>query len=116
MSNYFALSQHIVDILNICTMNLSDLNRTMKNKLNIKGGINKMNCPNCGSTKIENGVSIGLSAESGNVGPNFKKGFFIGVAQMYCDICLDCGEVTRFFIKESTDKKWVKSPGSLGSK
>jgi len=75
-----------------------------------------VNCPNCGSTKIENGVSIGLSAETGNVGPNFKKGFFVGVAQMYCDICLDCGEITRFFIKESTDKKWCKTPGSLGTK
>ena len=35
---------------------------------------------------------------------------------MYCDICLDCGEITRFFIKESTDKKWNKKSGSLFSK
>ena len=75
-----------------------------------------MSCPHCGSTNIEEGVSIGQSAETGNIGPNYKKGLFVGSVQMYCDICLDCGEITRFFIKESTDKKWCKKPGSLFSK
>ncbi|NLJ95136.1 MAG: hypothetical protein GX252_01905 [Enterococcus cecorum] len=75
-----------------------------------------MNCPRCGSKNIEEGVSIGKSAETGTIGPRFSKGLLTGVAQMYCDICLDCGEITRFFIKESTDKKWVKKPGSFGAK
>lgn len=75
-----------------------------------------MNCLHCGSTKIEEGVSIGKAADTGNVGPKYKIGFLIGVAQMYCDICLNCGGITRFFIKENTDKKWVKTPGSIGSK
>lgn len=79
--------------------------------------VRKVNCPNCGSTNIEEGVSIGKSAESGSVGPKFNSGLFLGVAQMYCDICLECGEITRLFIKESTDKKWFKKPGTLfGSK
>lgn len=75
-----------------------------------------MNGPRCGSKNIEEGVSIGKSAETGTIGPRFSKGLLTGVAQMYCDICLDCGEITRFFIKESTDKKWVKKPGSFGAK
>lgn len=75
-----------------------------------------MKCPNCGSERIEGGVAIGKSAEAGNVGPKFSRGIIDGVAQLYCDICLNCGEVVRFFIKEDTDKKWVKRPGSLGSK
>ena len=75
-----------------------------------------MSCPNCSSTNIEEGVSIGKTAETGNIGPRFSRGLLTGVAQMYCDICLDCGEITRFFIKESTDKKWVKKAGSFGAK
>ena len=75
-----------------------------------------MSCPNCSSTNIEEGVSIGKSAEAGNVGPRFSGGLFTGVVQMYCDICLNCGEITRFFIKENTDKKWIKKPGSRGTK
>lgn len=75
-----------------------------------------MSCPNCNSVNIEEGVSIGVSAKTGNVGPKFRSGLFIGVAQAYCDICLDCGEIIRFFIKENTDKKWSKKSGSLGTK
>lgn len=75
-----------------------------------------MNCPHCGSTNIEEGVSIGKTAETGNIGPRFRSGLITSVAQMYCDICLECGEITRSFIKESTDKKWIKKPGSLGTK
>lgn len=75
-----------------------------------------MTCPKCNSVNIEEGVSIGKSAEAGNVGPKFTSGIFTGVAQMYCDLCLDCGELTRFFIKEDTNKKWSKKPGSFGSK
>lgn len=52
-----------------------------------------MNCPNCDSTNIAKGVSIGKSAKTGNVGPKFSSGLFTGVAQMYCDICLNCGEI-----------------------
>lgn len=75
-----------------------------------------MICEHCSSTRIEEGVAIGKSAEAGNIGPKYKSGLLIGVVQMYCDICLDCGEIIRFFIKEDTDKKWVKKPGSFGSK
>jgi hypothetical protein len=75
-----------------------------------------MSCPHCDSTNIEKGISIGKSAEAGSVGPKFSSGIFTGVAQMYCDLCLDCGEITRFFIKEDTDKKWIKKPGSFGTK
>lgn len=33
---------------------------------------NAMNCPSCDSTNIEKGVSIGKSAETGNVGQNLE--------------------------------------------
>ena len=70
-----------------------------------------MNCLHCYSTNIEEGVSIGKSAEAGSIGPRFRGILFDGVVQMYCDICLNCGEITRFFIKEDTDRKWLKKSG-----
>lgn len=75
-----------------------------------------MNCSNCNGSRIEKGVSIGQSGEVGNIGPKSRKGIFDSVSQMYCDICLDCGELVRFYIKDDTDRKWIKSPGSFGSK
>lgn len=67
-----------------------------------------MNCLHCNSTNIEEGITIGQTAEIGDIGPNFKRGIFVAVAPMYCDLCLDCGEIVRFYIKDSTDKKWLK--------
>ncbi|WP_163969579.1 hypothetical protein [Oceanobacillus halotolerans] len=60
----------------------------------------------CGSTTIEESVSIGLTAKSGSIGPQYRKGILVSVAQMYSDICLDCGEITRLYIKENADKNW----------
>lgn len=67
-----------------------------------------MNCPNCSSTNIEKSISIGKTAESGSIGPKYKKAIIMGVSQMYCDMCLDCGELIRFYIKDDTNRKWVK--------
>ena len=75
-----------------------------------------MACSNCGGNRIETGVSIGQSAEIGNIGPKYNSSILIRVSQMYCDICLDCGELTRFYIKDPADKKWYKKPGTIGTK
>ena len=55
-----------------------------------------MICSNCKSSRIEEGVAIGKTAETGNIGPKSSKGIVTYVSQMYCDICLDCGELVRF--------------------
>lgn len=77
-----------------------------------------MKCPYCGSERIELGVSWGHAGEGGNVGLKYKTGFlgFIGVVQVYSDLCLDCGSLLRSYIKENTDRNWSHDPGSLGSK
>lgn len=67
-----------------------------------------MECKNCKSTKIEEGVVIGKTAEAGDVGPLSSIGIFTYTSPMYCDICLDCGEIIRFYIKDSTNRKWIK--------
>ena len=59
-----------------------------------------MNCLHCMSTNIEEGITIGQTAEIGDIGLNFKRGIFVSVAPMYCDLCLDCGEIVRFYIME----------------
>jgi len=39
----------------------------------------RVNCPNCSSTQIEEGIAIGKSAEGGSIGPKDKWGIMIGV-------------------------------------
>lgn len=75
-----------------------------------------MNCPYCGSDKIEMGVAWGLSAQPGNVGLKYNKFIIVGVAQAYSDLCLNCKSILRSYIKEDTNKTWNHDPGSLGSK
>ena len=74
-----------------------------------------MGCPYCGSDNIEMGVAWGKSTETGNVGLKYKAGIFVGVTQVYSDLCVNCGTLLRTYIKDSTPRKWSKEPGSLGS-
>ncbi len=79
-----------------------------------------MNCPYCGSERIEIGISWGKSSETGNVGLKYSMGSgmfgVIGVVQVYSDLCLDCKSILRSYIKEDTNKNWYHKPGSLGCK
>ena len=69
-----------------------------------------MKCPYCGSERIESCISWGQTAEIGNVGLKYSssKGLFgfIGVAEVYSDLCLDCKSIVRSYIKEDTNKYW----------
>lgn len=71
-----------------------------------------MACPNCNSNNIESGISIGMTAEIGSIGPRYKSGLFVGSEQMYCDLCSDCGEIIRMYVKDFKSKKWYKKQGS----
>lgn len=79
-----------------------------------------MICPICNSQRIEVGIAWGKSAETGNVGLKYTTGtgFFspTGVAEVYADLCLDCKTILRMYIKEDTNKIWIHTPGSLGTK
>ena len=77
-----------------------------------------MTCPFCGSQHIETEIAWGKTAKTGNIGLKYKAGFMgmIAVADVYSDLCLDCKSIIRSYIKEETDKTWVHTPGSLGTK
>lgn len=75
-----------------------------------------MKCTHCGSERIEQGIAWGKSTETGNVGLKYKAAIFVGVVQAYSDLCLDCGTILRSYIKEDTNRQWVKTPSSFGSK
>ncbi|MBQ9534484.1 MAG: hypothetical protein IJU78_01380 [Clostridia bacterium] len=78
-----------------------------------------MKCPFCGSERIEEGISWGLSDEGGNVGLNFQAGGFlkiIGTVQVYSDLCLDCKALLKTYIRDDTERQWHHKPGALGSK
>lgn len=78
-----------------------------------------MKCPYCGSERIEQGISWGISAQPGNVGLEYQTGGFLGIVgtvQAYSDLCLDCKTILRTYILEDTNKKWSHKSGSLGSK
>jgi hypothetical protein len=62
-------------------------------------------CIYCGSTNSHRNISIGLSAETGSVGLQFKVKIFIGVEPFYADLCKDCGSVSRLYVK-NVEKNW----------
>ncbi len=74
-----------------------------------------MKCPYCGSERIEYGVAWGKASEIANVGLKYETGLFVGVAQAYSDLCLNCKSILRTYIKEDTDKHWNHLPGNIGS-
>lgn len=80
-----------------------------------------MKCSYCGGERIELGVAWGKATQTGNLGLKYRVGgsgvfALTGVAQVYSDLCLDCGSVLRTYVKETTNKEWSHAPGSLGSK
>ena len=67
-----------------------------------------MQCPYCGSSRVETGITWGLSVNTGDVGLRYNDGYMgEGIAQTYSDLCLDCKTILRTYIKEDTDKNWV---------
>lgn len=77
-----------------------------------------MKCPNCGSENIEIGILTtgGIYAETiglkyigdGKLDKVINKTLPVQ-SIIYSDLCLDCGEIVRTYIKDNTNKKWCKN-------
>ncbi|MBR0156152.1 MAG: hypothetical protein IJM20_01350 [Clostridia bacterium] len=72
-----------------------------------------MKCPYCGSEHIEEHISWGKTIDTGCVGLRYTRGtLWTGIAQVYSDLCLDCGAIVRSYIQEDTKKEWSHDAGS----
>ena len=67
-----------------------------------------ISCLNCGSTDIECDIKVKKSVQTGWVGLDYKAvGPFRGTEPLLADLCLKCGTVCRFHVK-NTAHKWLK--------
>jgi hypothetical protein len=68
-------------------------------------------CAHCGSHDMSRGLTLGLSAEVGQVGVKYEAtGQFLGMAllgtePLRMDLCNSCGTVSRIYV-QTTDRKW----------
>lgn len=67
-----------------------------------------MKCNICGSENIVEGVVIGINEGFKKLGPKYKEGFKF-IEQMLCDLCDDCGEIHRFYVRPKDKRNWVIS-------
>ena len=76
-----------------------------------------MQCPYCGSSRVETGITWGLSVNTGDVGLRYNDGYMgEGIAQAYSDLCLDCKSILRIYIRDETDKNWVHKSDDAGER
>jgi len=68
-------------------------------------------CLRCGGENIKHRIHLVVKGGS-PYGPLYNPDDFFGntlgqvmIEPILCDICMDCGEITRFYI-ENTDRKW----------
>lgn len=67
-----------------------------------------MECKNCGSHNIEKSIRMGNSGDAQTFGLKYSKALFSAVVPVYCDLCLDCKEIVRMYLKDDTNRKWIK--------
>lgn len=68
-----------------------------------------MKCRNCGSENIEKGIIWSLNTHQGEIGLTYKTRILLDTSRVYSDLCLECGEVLRTYIKDSPKyKDWCK--------
>ena len=73
----------------------------------------RMKCPYCGSERIVAGISWGKTADIGNIGLKYNEGIFVGVSQVYSDLCVDCKSILRTYILDNANRNWSHNPGSF---
>jgi hypothetical protein len=65
-------------------------------------------CPYCGSSDLALGLKANQNAEVGTIGLAYKAAkIFVGTELLRADLCLSCGSVVRFFVKESK-RNWIQ--------
>jgi hypothetical protein len=71
---------------------------------NMTGG----QCPYCGSGDLATGLKVNQNAEVGRIGLAYNTAkIFVGTELLRADLCLSCGSVVRFFVKEPK-RNWIQ--------
>ena len=60
-----------------------------------------MKCKNCGSENVQEGITFRNSENESKIGFPYETKHTMGIAAVYADVCLDCGEVLRIYVKDT---------------
>lgn len=64
-------------------------------------------CSYCGSKNLAFGIRLAMTAEVGDIGPQFKDGLLlVGTEPLLIDLCTACGHVARFYVK-NPNHRWL---------
>ena len=66
-----------------------------------------MVCRICKGENITQGVSFTTNEMFDKVGPKYKDSGLKFIEETICDICNDCGEILRIYVRPSEPRKWV---------
>jgi hypothetical protein len=71
-------------------------------------------CLHCGGSNIQKLVEVRTS-ENHSLGPRAKGpfGFLSGGSFLFCDICKDCGTLTRIYVKDP-DREYISGDDTRG--
>lgn len=64
-------------------------------------------CPHCGGVEVAAEVMVHQNAEVNRIGIAYKAMIFNTVEQLYADLCLNCGRVVSFYVKEPK-RNWIQ--------
>jgi len=69
-------------------------------------------CLRCGSSNIKKRVLFGGSSSNMGTGPQYKYGLILNLQsrpeRAWCDLCIDCGEITRLYVTNTDHEWWTK--------
>lgn len=68
-----------------------------------------MKCNYCGAENIEVGIQAGIKGDTGALSLKYDTAFYVGTASVYVDLCRDCGGIVKMYIKDRTDRNWLKA-------
>jgi hypothetical protein len=64
-------------------------------------------CPHCDGVDIMRNIKLGLTAEVGNVGLEYRTALILtGTEPLLADLCGTCGTVVRLRV-QNTKRQWV---------
>jgi hypothetical protein len=71
--------------------------------------MNDPKCPCCDGADIVSGVRLGITAEAGRIGLEYRTALIlVGTEPLLADICSACGSVVRLRVR-NTKRNWLRA-------